>query len=206
MKIATILAVMFLLTINVKAQDIIMKLPLEKGRVDSLKCGDFSFSTVLLEDEDSWHLSVEKTNNKTIATFHIDKNGSKRQSQLEAHGNYFLYFLVQENSKYLIIEKSQFGKVFFLPRSGTVMINDLVEIELVSYVYEWGYTSPEERPEDYFQEVSFSLRVKAKGVEKEFDFYSYEIEGNFLIELDNYTIQILSDIAESLEMIVNEKK
>lgn len=109
----------------------------------------------------------------------------------------------------------QFEEAFMLSSCESSAVgnhDELVEVEIIDVIEEWGYDGP---PEDenraYYSNVQYMLRVQAKGVEKHFSFYSSDIaqKDNFCLDLEDYKIHILSDTYSNsfalIEMIINKK-
>ena len=86
-----------------------------------------------------------------------------------------------------------------------------IEIEIADYIYEWGDdTPPEDKNMSCYDDVKYTLKVKENDIVKKLSFYSSDIKGNYIIELINYSIIILSDKHEHssvlIEMIMNKKE
>lgn len=218
MKKVTILVIVFLIAISTSAQEVMKKIQIKERTLNNIKYDSLNISTLLqvYDEKSAIHLIRDvyfrvDNNGETIAEFYIDNDDkSTKEYYTKIYKNYFLTFLIEDNNKYLIIEKAQFGKVFALSSNGKSTISNLVEIEITNYLHEWGYTSPEEDSESYYQDVNYTLKVKIKDVVKKINFYSSEIKDNFTIELNGYCIQILSDKYKDslslIEMIINKKE
>ena len=87
-----------------------------------------------------------------------------------------------------------------------------VKIELLDFMEEWGYDAPpEDENRNHYSDVQYTLQVDIKGNKNTFNFYSSEIKqnDNFTIDLEDYTLLILSDnyanTSVSIEMKINRK-
>ncbi|WP_143099086.1 hypothetical protein [Maribacter stanieri] len=119
----------------------------------------------------------------------------------------------QENMENI---ETPFGDTFTLSstkKSFTIGTNEEnVKIELLDFMKEWGYDAlPEYENRDHYSDVQYTLQVDIKGNKNTFNFYSSEIKqnDNFTIDLENYTLLILSDnyanTSASIEMKINKK-
>jgi len=215
MKKAVILMVVFLTSINIYGQESMKKIQLQEG-VSNIKYNGLNIGTLLqvYDEKSATHLIGDvylrvDNNGESIAGFYIDKDEPTKEYYTKIYKNYFLTFLIENNNRYLIIERAKFGKPFALSNSDNALINN-IEIEITDYVYEWGYDAPpEDENRSYFSDVRYTLKVKVKDVVKNFSFYSSEVKGDFMIETEGYCIQILSDVYKDssclIEMIINKK-
>ncbi|MEW7292558.1 hypothetical protein [Aquimarina sp. 2304DJ70-9] len=210
----------FFISYSINAQEFMKKIQLKEGVSSTIKHDDLTISTLLqVYDEKSaahligdMYLKVDN-NGEPIAGFYIDNDKSTKEYDTKIYKNYFLTFMIENNNKYLIIEQAQFGKAFALSSHGSSAIgnkDDLVGIEIMDYVHEWGYDAPsEDGNSNYFDDVQYTLQVKVRDVVKSFSFYSSEVKDNFVIDLERYSILILSDVYKDssslIEMIVNKK-
>ena len=119
----------------------------------------------------------------------------------------------QENMENI---ETPFGDTFTLSstkKSFTIGTNEEnVKIELLDFMEEWGYDAPpEDENRNHYSDVQYTLQVDIKGNKNIFNFYSSEIKqnDNFTIDLENYTLLILSDnyanTSVSIEMKINRK-
>lgn len=119
----------------------------------------------------------------------------------------------QENMENI---ETPFGDTFTLSstkKSFTIGTNEEnVKIELLDFMEEWGYDAPpEDENRNHYSDVQYTLQVDIKGNKNTFNFYSSEIKqnDNFTIDLENYTLLILSDnyanTSVSIEMKINRK-
>tara|TARA_R110002167_G_scaffold52522_4_gene151604 strand:- start:1019 stop:1423 length:405 start_codon:yes stop_codon:yes gene_type:complete len=119
----------------------------------------------------------------------------------------------QENMENI---ETHFGDSFTLSstkKSFTIGTNEEnVKIELLDFMEEWGYDAPpEDENRNHYSDVQYTLQVDIKGNKNIFNFYSSEIKqnDNFTIDLENYTLLILSDnyanTSVSIEMKINRK-
>jgi hypothetical protein len=197
------------------------KIPLKEGDTSSIEVKDLTLNYLLqvYDEKSAAHLIGDiylRVNNKveTIADFYVDNDSTEGIYYTRIYKNYFLTFVIENNEKHLIIEESQFGKTFALSSNGSSTVgneNDLVEIEIIDFQHEWGYDAPpEDEGRNYFEDVSYTLKVKTKDVVKNFNFFSSELKGNYTIDLGSYSILVLSDkYKESstlIEMIINKKE
>lgn len=119
----------------------------------------------------------------------------------------------QENMENI---ETPFGDTFTLSstkKSFTIGTNEEnVKIELLDFMEEWGYDAPpEDENRNHYSDVQYTLQVDIKGNKNNFNFYSSQIKqnDNFTIDLENYTLLILSDnyanTSVSIEMKINRK-
>lgn len=119
----------------------------------------------------------------------------------------------QENMENI---ETPFGDTFTLSstkKSFTIGTNEEnVKIELLDFMEEWGYDAPpEDENRNHYSDVQYTLQVDIKGNKNIFNFYSSEIKqnDNFTIDLEDYTLLILSDnyanTSVSIEMKINRK-
>ena len=119
----------------------------------------------------------------------------------------------QENMENI---ETPFGDTFTLSstkKSFTIGTNEEnVKIELLDFMEEWGYDAPpEDENRNHYSDVQYTLQVDNKGNKNTFNFYSSEIKknDNFTIDLEHYTLLILSDnyanTTVSIEMKINRK-
>lgn len=119
----------------------------------------------------------------------------------------------QENMENI---ETPFGDTFTLSstkKSFTIGTNEEnVKIELLDFMEEWGYDAPpEDENRNHYSDVQYTLQVDIKGNKNTFNFYSSQIKqnDNFTIDLENYTLLILSDnyanTSVSIEMKINRK-
>ena len=119
----------------------------------------------------------------------------------------------QENMENI---ETPFGDTFTLSstkKSFTIGTNEEnVKIELLDFMEEWGYDAPpEDENRNHYSDVQYTLQVDIKGNKNTFNFYSSEIKqnDNFTIDLEDYTLLILSDnyanTSVSIEMKINRK-
>ena len=217
-----ILMTVFLISISINAQDSIKKILLNEGTMSDIKHRELTLSTFLHEynEKSEAHLIGDlylRVDNEhgTIAQFYVDKNNDKSTIEYytKIHKNYFLTFKIENNDKYLIIEQAQFGKPFALSSKESALIGNEnnIEIEIADYIYEWGDdTPPEDKNMSCYDDVKYTLKVKENDIVKKLSFYSSDIKGNYIIELINFSIIILSDKHEHssvlIEMIMNKKE
>lgn len=119
----------------------------------------------------------------------------------------------QENMENI---ETPFGDTFTLSstkKSFTIGTNEEnVKIELLDFMEEWGYDAPpEDENRNHYSDVQYTLQVDIKGNKNIFNFYSSQIKqnDNFTIDLEDYTLLILSDnyanTSVSIEMKINRK-
>lgn len=119
----------------------------------------------------------------------------------------------QENMENL---ETPFGDTFTLSSTKKSFIigtnEENVKIELLDFMEEWGYDAPpEDENRNHYSDVQYTLQVDIKGNKNTFNFYSSEIKqnDNFTIDLEHYTLLILSDnyanTSVSIEMKINRK-
>lgn len=121
--------------------------------------------------------------------------------------------LVQSNISAQQKMEIQFGEPFTLLNNVSTTIGDKdhpITIELTDFMEEWGYDAPPEvENRNYYSDVLYTIKIKAKETEKDISFYSSEInqEGDFSVDLMDYKLIILSDnyqnSSASIEMIIN---
>jgi hypothetical protein len=208
----------FFLSYGISAQEFMKKVHLKEGAVNNIKHNDLNISTLLQVYNGKWaehligdiYLRVDN-NYDLIAEFYVDNDNSTKEHYTRIYKNYFLTFVIE--NKYLVIEQAQFGKVFALSSNGSSIVgnkDNLVELEITDFVQESGYDAPDEdKNRSYFNDVHYSLQVKVGDVVKSFSFYSSEIKGDFTVNIDGYSILIISDTYKDslplIEMIVNKK-
>lgn len=216
MKRTVLVAIVFFISHSIMSQELMKKIPLKEGVRSDIKYDDLNINT-LLQVYDDGDISLRVDNNdESIVKFYLNSNTVTKDYYTKVYKNYFLTFTIENNNKYLIIEQARFGKTFALSSDGSVTIGnkeDAIEIEITDYVHEWGYDAPPEDPNSsYFNDVQYTLKVKAKDIVKDFWISSSELElkGNFSIDFASYTILILSDKygekSSLLEMIIDKKK
>ncbi|WP_282180393.1 hypothetical protein [Maribacter stanieri] len=119
----------------------------------------------------------------------------------------------QENMENI---ETPFGDTFTLSstkKSFTIGTNEEnVKIELLDFMEEWGYDAPPENENrNHYSDVQYTLQVDIKGNKNTFNFYSSQIKqnDNFTIDIEHYTLLILSDnyanTSASIEMKINRK-
>ena len=214
-----LLITVFFVSYGINAQEFMKKTQLKEGSASNIKYEDLNISTLLqvYDAKSAAHLKGDmylqvSNNGEPITEFYIDN--STKDYFTKIYKNYFLTFLIENNTKYLIIEKAQFGKAFALSSNGYSTIgtkNDFITIEITDYIHEWGYDAPPENDNrSSFNDVQYTLNVKVKDVVKNFSFYSSEIKGGFTIHIEGYSILILSDVYKDssslIEMIVSPKE
>jgi hypothetical protein len=203
------------------AQFSMKKIRLKEGSDSSLNYANLNISTLLqvYAENAAPHLIGDlylKVDNKgtTVAEFYKAHDGSTKEYNTKIYNNYLLTFMVDRQEKYLIIEEALFGKSFALLNDKIAIIGskeNLIEIEVTDYIHEWGYDAPPEvESRSYFSDVTYTLEVKVKDVVESFSFSSSEIKDTFTIDLEDYSILILSDLYKEssclIEMIVNKKE
>jgi len=212
--------IMLLISKGINAQEFIKEIELKEGTVSDIKYKNLSVSTFLqvYDESSSSHLIGDlylrvDNDNRTIAEFYVDRDKSTKEYYTKTYKNYFLTYKIENNNKYLIIEQAKFGKPFAMSNEGksTIGNKNIIEIEITDYLHEWSYDAPpEDENRSYFEDVHYTLKIKAKDIVKNFSFYSSEIKGNYTIELRDYSIIILSDKYKDssvlIEMVINEKK
>lgn len=196
------------------------KIRLKEGEVKEIVYNDLNISTLLqvYNAQSADHLVGDiylrvDNDGEPITDFYMDNDVSTTEYHTRVYKNYFLTFLIENNNKYLVIEQANFGKAFALSSNGSAIVgdkDDLVELEITDFVLETGYDAPpSESNRNYFSNVNYSLKVKTGDVVKNFSFYSSGIKDNFIVNLDHFSILILSDKYEDssalIEMVVNKK-
>ncbi len=207
----------FLISMTIYGQESMKKIELEEG-VNSIKYNGLEIETLLqIYDEKSPdHLIGDvrlelSANGKTIADFYTANDKSVVEYNTKIYKNYFLTFLIENNKKYLIIEDAKLGKAFALLSRRSALVDNMVAIEIISSVAEFGYDGPiEDENRNYFTDVQYTLKVTVKDVVKTISFYSSEIKSGFMIDINGYEVRILSDIYKNsyviLEMIIDKKE
>ncbi|GEM_PF-5238004 len=178
--------------------ELIMKrVPLVQGNGNTVNYGDLNLQANLYVygDDSAAHLvgdvSVAIMNHgKVIASFYVDNDSSSPVYYSRIYRNYFLTLEVLDSDYNLVIEKSKFGKSFVMNSSlGTVSIDDL-HIEIIDSIHEW---SENESGEYDSEDVSYTLLLKVNDTVCERSFYSSEINKGYTIDVEGYSIVILSD-------------
>ncbi len=220
MKKAVLLIIVFFISINMSAQEPMKKLELMEGKSSSIKYNNLNLETLLqvYDETSAAHLIGDiylavYNNDELIANFYLDHHQPEEAYYTKIYNNYFLTFEIEQDRKYLIIEKAHFGKAFGLSTEGSCIIaenDDLFELEITDYTSEYGYDAPpEDENRTYFSDVHYTLKIKTKDLEKNVSFNSSEVKDDFVIEIGNYRIQILSDTYKDssalIEMIIHKK-
>lgn len=218
MKKIALLITLFFVSYGIKAQEIMNKIELKEGSINNIKHIDLNIDTFfqVYDNKSEAHLIGDMylkvvNDGEPIAEFYISK--STKEYYTKIYKNYLLTFKLENNHKYLIIEQAQFGKAFALSSNGFSTIgneNDSIEIEIIDFIHEWGYDEPlGDGNSSYFDDVQYTLRLKTRDVEKSFSFYSSEIKDDFTLDLEGYSIKILSELYKDslslIEMIINKK-
>lgn len=209
------------MSISSNAQGFKKKIELKEGLTNNIKYKALNIGALLqvYGEKSAAHLIGDMylkldNNGEFITEFYIDNDKATKEYYTKIYGNYFLTFVIENNIKYLIIEQALFGKAFALSSNGSSSIgnkDDLVEIEITNYVHEWGSDGlPQDGKSNYFDDVHYTLKVKVKNDVKSFSFYSSEVKDDFVMDLGEYSIQILSDLFKDssslIEMVITKKE
>ena len=181
------------------------KIQLKEGTTENIKFNDLNINTLLqvYDNQSAPHLIGDiylrvNTNNKTIVEFYVDHKDPTKELYTKVHQNLFLTFSIENNIQYLTIEEAKLGKEFALSDQESFLIEDkgkLIELEITDYYHEWGSTLPvvEGEEETTWSDVIYTLKTTINKSVKHFSFSSSEINDQYPILLDSYTIIILSD-------------
>lgn len=134
-----------------------------------------------------------KDEDKDIASFYVNSSGDVNEYSTIIYKNYFLTFLAFSDKYNLIVEHSKFGKAFALSDKGSCTIGNELELKITNFYYEWGCNSPLEDESSRYDDVNYTIKLKSNEQEKDFCFYSSELNDNYTIDFGNYKIYILSD-------------
>ncbi|SMG51676.1 hypothetical protein SAMN05661096_03805 [Marivirga sericea] len=220
MRRVVILMLVLLVSFNICGQEPMKKIALQEG-IHNIEYDHLNLTALLqvYNEESATHLigdlflSLEH-DGEEVASFYVEIDTSAKEYLTKIYKNYLLTFMIENSNRYLIIEKADFGKKFALSSNRSATIGNphhAIELAITDYIYESGYDGPpEDENRNYFTDVHYTLKVKVKDVVKNFSFYSSEIKGDFIIELQDYEIQILSDLYKNsyclIEMVVHRKE
>lgn len=191
-------------------------IPLKKGLNENISYENLTINALLqvydkttpAHKAGSFYLRVDRKD-ETIADYYVDYDHPNEGYFTKTYRNYFLTLKVENDNKYLIIEPTHFGKSFALSTKEKAVIGEVVEIEISDYYQEWGNDDPIATSNSgYFADTHYTLRVKAGAIAKDFNFYGSQLKGDYTIDIENYSLQILSDKSENsyalIEMIINK--
>tara|TARA_R110002033_G_scaffold26394_1_gene60211 strand:- start:23898 stop:24575 length:678 start_codon:yes stop_codon:yes gene_type:complete len=219
-KIIIVSLILVVTQVNMIAQQCTKKILLTKAANQAIQCENLQLTTLLqVYDETApAHLIGDiylrvNANDETIAGFYINHDQPKATYDTKIYKNHYLTFRIENDNKYLIIAPAHFGKAFALSSNGIATIGttaDEVVLEITDFYQESGYDGPpEDKDRSSFSDVHYTLKVKVGDVVKNVSFYSSEVNGNYTIDLGNYSITILSDkyknASSLIEMIVDKK-
>ena len=193
----------FFISITLFGQESMKKIQLKEG-TSIITYNNLEFNVLLqvYDEKAASHLvgdvscKIQKSGD-LIADFYLDNETTTREYLTKIYKNYFITFKIENDDKYLILEKAQLGQAFAISSKETCVIkekDDTIELEITDYIHEWGDNSPIDTGENSsWDDVQYTLRAKVNDVEKNINLYSSEIKSDYKIEIEGYTIRILSD-------------
>jgi hypothetical protein len=138
-------------------------------------------------------------NGKVLVSFYIDNNDAGQIYHRRIYKNYFMTLEVDKGEYSIAVEESVFGKPFALQSGlGVACVGD-IELEITNFMHEWTVTESGEHDSD---DVNYTLTTRVGDVVENHCFYSSDIGNGYIIELGDYSIEVLSDRYNNNDCIV----